>query len=107
MFGGNIVVDKCAHLVKTIRAEVEKDKKRKGKVRPELAAAEKWLQQAERRRREAGTRVKRGERGTAVVGPGKETGAVLRNRRRNQPQLRRRGRSKNNCSRRNTGQGTP
>ena len=63
-FRGNIGVDKCAHLVKTIRAEVEKDKKRKGKVDPELAAAEKWLQQAERRQREVGTRVKRGERGT-------------------------------------------
>ena len=58
MFGGNIGIDKCAHLVKTIRAEVEKDKKRKGKVDPELASAEKWLQQAERRQREAGTRVK-------------------------------------------------
>ena len=33
MFGGNIGVDKYAHLVKTIRAEVEKGKKRKGKCR--------------------------------------------------------------------------
>ena len=89
MFGGNIGVDKCTNLVKTIKAEVEKDNMRKGKVDPELAAAEKWLQQAERHQKEAGTRVQRSERGTyaAVVGPDEETGAVPRNRRRNQPQL--------------------